>query len=1320
MAQNTRDEYRKFRYYEGICSSGDFIKEIANVLSLGVRTNPIKDADGHVVSEPTVLKAKNWDIVYPTPSKSFIDKINTNKSDNNDELHPERRSQQTEDDNEARYNNEIKEIVGRGMYIDKIHDQVSQITDTVILRTTTSPIDSENVEEDDLSVSEDTHKKQTTMYVQFYKPKYLANPEEYPLDAELQGLTPQLITKEMWQEARKSSASVVHDIALLKDVKLKTSDQVSSTVVEKVLVTSKRQPEPVDSVSEAYYREALFDDKTGAFAYIASAIGEPMSTIVTEPTANNKITTFDLNKAQLNSIKNNSLDAYNFIKSICGRTTSFTDEDYSLIDNVNGQITLITSGNGGSDNTTDSYRYIVTLTYTKTVEIFTIAPGILDVTMIDNWGGHEALDNLRPELYSEGRYVPLPDEYLGELQTNEIIFDKPVRFCLDKIHSQNTGNNNDNNTEDKIFHGTVVLRYSYDKKFNYTGLESLKPMMTDSVALPNNHYCLVRMFDYPADDWSGPKANIIDSEGNITVQNSHASPWSKLSWYKDFEEVMMDDIDEDVSTNSVTDGTILVPLETAGLTADTRISYWINCNNDRFSMVVMGNPALDYEEDRHLISSCYVGRIDSFEGSVDDVVGNFALYTSSSTTPCKTEMVANDTQYHLDTINYTNEDITKAMQAYKANPDDETNLLHMYLKYSEEMGGKSDYSKVVKNGLSVYYITLTGNKFFNENEQPRYLILNTEDNTLVPLGQEDGKNIYFKRAAYRQFIYGSSDTRSSQIAIYIDQSNLQGTDNDRKKYKIYFSFGYYEEKFTITSGITRDIFGNVIDIKTEDSYGKNTSDGVTSISMYHTRSKAFYQKHQMLFATTEEYMSKVMYGKSSYTGEYYADRIKVTHGNDGPRGILSDTLVIDSSSLYPKDELVINKDFERNPNEMEETFAYFPITAPFSPLSDSPNARYGIALKKSEREPEYTDNKKILNIARNELDTIMNNITSIEDETVIPDQTDKGCKIYWEVKKNSNWYEDNYSPDAEEFVNVDPITGAKSKYSGVKIDADNVYITVDNERKVAGTNIISLQKSELAKGSAITKKFKSLVQLSKFLATNQTTKIYYGFSDHPLTGIAEKTNAIYTVDDGTKFNNIHTYTYNDNLGIVDLAHPLTEIIPDNKTDSIASEIAIYNAEPTKYLNIFCITDGDDVVGKIVNEENSTETDVHNEVICAYTSILLNNEKKDDKAKTITTPLYDLLQYPCTVLAYATKVKNSAEQGILERNVIYNSYSYNYCDYGKPLSINLSSIADGTATILKAHYVDYPTTGMTIQEHINSGIVINTLDDDLYVNISFGK
>ena len=125
-----------------------------------------------------------------------------------------------------------------------------------------------------------------------------------------------------------------------------------------------------------------------------------------------------------------------------------------------------------------------------------------------------------------------------------------------------------------------------------------------------------------------------------------------------------------------------------------------------------------------------------------------------------------------------------------------------------------------------------------------------------------------------------------------------------------------------------------------------------------------------MFTTTEEYMSKKMYGKSQYTGEYYADRIKVTHGNDGPRGMMNDILIIDSSSLYPFDELVINKDFEKDPNDYEETYIYFPVTAPFSPLSDSPNARYGLAIKEKEVEPKWADEHIILDMASQELANI--------------------------------------------------------------------------------------------------------------------------------------------------------------------------------------------------------------------------------------------------------------------------------------------------------------------------------------------------------------
>jgi hypothetical protein len=41
------------------------------------------------------------------------------------------------------------------------------------------------------------------MYLEIYKPTYVANPEEYPLDCEREGIVPQLITKEMYENSYK-------------------------------------------------------------------------------------------------------------------------------------------------------------------------------------------------------------------------------------------------------------------------------------------------------------------------------------------------------------------------------------------------------------------------------------------------------------------------------------------------------------------------------------------------------------------------------------------------------------------------------------------------------------------------------------------------------------------------------------------------------------------------------------------------------------------------------------------------------------------------------------------------------------------------------------------------------------------------------------------------------------------------------------------------------------------------------------------------------------------------------------------------------------
>ncbi len=1272
MAQNTTNEYRKFRYYEGVCSSSDFIKELAQVVSLGVKSDAIKDANGKIIQEAKPLIEKSWDIVYPMVDKSFSEYSRLNS-----------REKYLDPSNGV-------DTLGESQRIAKLKNQIAQITDTVVLRTKTTPKTIEDEEKDDLSVSGDTDLASTTMYVQFYKPKYLANPEEYPLDAELHGIIPQLITKEMYQEATKSKANAVYDLTILSDEDKCIPDNIG-------IVTVEPQEEQIDSVSNAVTLSYLFDENTGVLNGLANIFGKTSSQIeevILIPTTNNRTTWCYLEKAHLNSIKQIEPELYNFIFNICGLKTNFTVTDYDLIQKMKLSITL-------SGSTEAEQVCYVHLFYNKTVQIYTVHKGTLDIY---NQYGFEGIDNLKPELYAEGRYMPIPTSNLGQLDTKTVVFDEEIKFCLDKV------------VDDDVLYGTLVLRYSYNKSDVSTDLNSLD--ITESITLPNNHYCLVRMFDNPSEDFSGPEPNITDSNGNVTVTNSHTSPWSKLSWYQDFEEVMMDEIDEDISITNITDGTLLVPLETAGLTADTRISYWINTNNNRFSLIVMGNPALDYQRDRHLISNCYIGQIESFENSINDVSGNFALYTSSSTTPCKTTMDTNDTQYHINrkfdneffTVGTTHKlrDVDEDM--FPTAVDRETNVI-AYKDHCTSIGGEQPWSKISSLGFAVFYLNITGNKFFNEDECPRYMVVNTANNVPVQLGNDiDGTPLFYRPVANYMPIFGANDSRTNEMAVYINPLSISG-DN----YKVYFNFGYHEEKFVITSGITRDVFGNVIGIETIDDYGKNTADGVTSVSMYHTRSKAFYQKHHFLFATTEEYMSKVLYGKSSYTGEYYADRIKITHGNDGPRGILSDILVIDNSSLYPKDELVINKDFEKAPEDLEETFTYFPVTAPFSPLSDGPNARYGVALKKSEREPIYTDNHKILEIASNELRTIMINDLIIENgSTVLPQQTSNGCTIFWSVDPEQNWME---SETGSVITKVFADQQERS-FKGYHYEANNVEILVDGYAESEGDVLIHKGILVVDKGNKKTIDFLSNIKVSQseeqanaFNLPEDVDNVLYGYSNVPLAeAIHAETILTKIFDDGTDSDNIHEYSFDKMF--VDLNHEiaLSDITQSNNLKQNWYQ-DIFNADPSKYLNIiFTKNSGESIAMKKEDGENVKQ--IFNKEIVAYASIAL---AKEEHTFTKENSYFSLLQYPCNVSVYIIGITNASEQGILYNYNLYSNYVYTYLPYNDSLTIQLKNV-DGDVSVLVSNYPSADGVDFTITNN-NITIPSEKLIDDLFINVN---
>lgn len=1078
MAVNVNNVERKmFKFYEGLCSSADFPKEIAKVLALGVKTEAVKDIDGNILEEPLILQSKNWDIVYPAPDSS----MNLNLE-----------------------NMTIEE------YKKKILNQVGKISDTVILKTTTTPKELTESEIDDLTVDSDSNKASLTMYLEIYKPAYIANPEEYPLDCERRGITPKLITKELYEESLKSQHAAEENIY--------------------PIATVDKKDDPTTGSIELRYAEC------DAYVSKINNIFGDMSFSV--PSTDGSITSIEVNAAYLTKIKQDDADLYALILNTLDGNEGIEPKTYALLNSL--VIEIVREGE----------MYTMMFEGIKKLTTYTIEKGQ------EYRVQHVPTELLTPEFYLDGIYIPV-DTNLYHTDGQRIIFDDNISF--------------EASTE-----GVLVIRYTYET--------SGQDIISERVTMLNNHYVLMRLFDNINEEQNGPMDNVYNASGELVQTNSHISPWSKLSWYQDFEEVMLDTLDADVSLASIHDGTVFVPLETAGLNADTKMRYWINTNNDRFSLVVMGNPSLDYERDRHLVSGCYCGRIESFDNSINDTAGNFALFTSASTEPCNTTLAT--------------EQVTYDMQNYALNENDVLSDNYDQLEF-EEFIANCPWSVPCTNS-QIYYIQLTDKTYFNREKWPKYIILDADNKPVTPL-----------TSAYkRNFIM--NDGKADVLQLTVEPGHADFNDS----YKIVVSFSYYQEKFVITSGVSRDVFGNVIDVDKVNSYGSNTSDGVTSIMMYHTRSKAYYQKHHMLFATTEEYMSKVMYGKSSYTGEYYADRIKVTHGNDGPRGTLSDLLVIDSASLYALDELVINKDFEKDPDEYEETFVFFPVTAPYSPLSDSPNARYGLAIKKAEVEPQYKDEDVILKLALQSLANFTEHWRNVQSN-IYPRDTVDECSVYWSIVPGTAWY------------------GTESNLS----DYSPVQLAVVNTSEYQGDTTNPIEPAAgvvLEQGAVKANETISYLHLSGFEAEEGDT-IMYGISATPIESFGAGAQVKAVLYDGTAENESFEY----NIQGVPYTAEIGAVLPD-------TDVQLTDASPDKYLVLYSVKESivtEDDVATIADGEVGQKRYTINKFAC----VPLKDDAHDNNW---------LLQYPCSINAYIEGGKGAMIYNGKQVNSVTATSEYN--------------------------------------------------------------
>lgn len=548
-----------------------------------------------------------------------------------------------------------------------------------------------------------------------------------------------------------------------------------------------------------------------------------------------------------------------------------------------------------------------------------------------------------------------------------------------------------------------------------------KGIKNDNTRIAKNyHHLFMRIFDNINEEGDAPASNVIDPVTRDVIKwNSRSSCWSKLSWYTDFEEKFKASL-LDQSDLGMQMGTSRVPV-LAGLTNESKIKIWANVNASRVVLGIMGSPNVDFSDNRYLIGCAYVGQIDSFDFSINDTAGNFGLFCTSSDSPAmgKTEIktrpsvpaIVNGTTVTPGTGNINSGTRLSFGSTTYFNPGtkfsiDAMEIISIPYDYGVADGGDYwgnryiDTTTVRINGAfngginRVYWTKQDGTLTYkNVNIQNSFTVPptsvtidpNNKKNVVIELTVEDILKQLLSTTDYEEVIKGNN--------VYFFYSEYPA---GNRAISMTYTFSYYTEYTVQTGGVKRDKFGNAVSQTLDTTYGKNTANGITDFAMYATFTKDYFQKHYFMFAATEEYMQKELYGKSAYTGEYFADRIKVVHSSEGPRGILSGMITVDTSSLYPFDELIVNKDFDKYDNKPEELYVYLPVTAPYCPFSNSSNGRHGIGILKDIRYPIPVTDEEIVKFAINELDRKYSDLTYVIEDFDLIEQSQYGATIAWE------------------------------------------------------------------------------------------------------------------------------------------------------------------------------------------------------------------------------------------------------------------------------------------------------------------------------------
>jgi hypothetical protein len=638
-------------------------------------------------------------------------------------------------------------------------------------------------------------------------------------------------------------------------------------------------------------------------------------------------------------------------------------------------------------------------------------------------------DNLLPEEYKE-----VTDYKISQIKDTVILKTRTIPKDITVNNSTAMGVNQDLNKDsiemylevymppylcDSETDDPIKQREGFEPKVNDVNGMTATTMNTRTAR--NYHHLFMRIFDNLNDTGDGPADNVIDSvTRDVLKWNSRSSAWSKLSWYTDFEDKFRAPLIAQPELGMQL-GTVRLPV-LAGLTSESKIKIWANINASRVVLGVMGSPNVDFGDNRYLIGCAYVGQIDSFDFSLNDTAGNFGLFCTSSTSPAmgKTEVkirpskpaiVSGTTVTPGAGATGTGTQLPFQSGLTLFNPGttyemDAMQISSIPYDYTQPNGGTlwgDRYIDKATVSLNVSFNTAPARIEYTSGGAAVIRTIGIAPSaTITPtvvVDPTDRKNVHLslKLEDLLKALIGPAETALALAGTGIKFSwydSYYGRWNP-SAINITYNFSYYTEYTVQTGGVKRDRFGNPVAAILDTTYGKNTANGITDFAMYATFTKDYFQRHFFMFASTEEYMQKELYGKSSYTGEYFADRIKVVHSSEGPRGILSGMITIDTSSLYPFDELIVNKDFEKYKDKPEELYIYLPVTAPYCPFANSPNGRHGIGILKDIKYPIPVTDEEIVDFAIAELQRKYADMGYVIKDFALLDSSSYSAAITW-------------------------------------------------------------------------------------------------------------------------------------------------------------------------------------------------------------------------------------------------------------------------------------------------------------------------------------